>query len=87
MNRKYLTLILLFIILITIYFFPVPSIPFGQLYAKVDAKQTASLQNFRQTYPPKQIEVKGVKWEYVSLGAGKETILFLHGMTGAHDIW
>ncbi len=87
MNRKYLTLILLFIILLTVYFFPVSSIPFEKLYAKVDAEQTASLQNFRQTYPPKQIEVKGSKWEYVSLGAGKETILFLHGMTGAHDIW
>jgi pimeloyl-ACP methyl ester carboxylesterase len=28
-----------------------------------------------------------VEWEYLALGEGDGTILFLHGMTGAYDIW
>jgi pimeloyl-ACP methyl ester carboxylesterase len=31
--------------------------------------------------------VDGVEWEYLVLGEKYETILFLHGMTGAYDIW
>jgi len=47
----------------------------------------ASLLAFRNEHPPQQIEVEGVAWEYISFGQGDETILFLHGMTGAADIW
>jgi pimeloyl-ACP methyl ester carboxylesterase len=42
---------------------------------------------FREAYPLQTIDVSGVTWEYVSLGEGSEVILFLHGMTGAYDIW
>ncbi|HEC24062.1 MAG TPA: alpha/beta hydrolase, partial [Chloroflexi bacterium] len=52
-----------------------------------DPQTVESLRAFRETYPPRQIEVDGVTWEYVALGQGEEAILFLHGMSGAYDIW
>jgi maspardin len=61
--------------------------PFGELYAKVDKATLDSLTDFRQAHPVRTLEVRGVKWEYLALGDGPETILFLHGMTGAYDIW
>lgn len=53
----------------------------------MDPAVVNSLQAFRQKYPPQQLQVEGAKWEYIALGQGAETILFLHGMTGALDIW
>lgn len=79
--------LVLLVVLLAIYLWPVPQVPFEDVYAKVDAKTAASLQAFRSAHPPKIIEVDGAKWEYVSFGEGEEAILFLHGMTGAYDIW
>ncbi len=31
--------------------------------------------------------MESVTWEYIATGGGEETVLFLHGMTGANDIW
>jgi len=31
--------------------------------------------------------VNGATWEYLATGSGSQTILFLHGLTGAYDIW
>ncbi len=87
MSRKYIIPIAVLLILLAVYFFPVQRTPFEQLYAKVDPATAASLQAFRQNYPPKHIDVNGVQWEYVAIGEGEETILFLHGMTGSYDIW
>lgn len=87
MSRKYLVPLIALLVLLVAYFFPVQRRPFEQLYAKVDPAQAASLQAFRQSYPPQHINVSGRKWEYVALGGGEETILFLHGMTGSYDIW
>lgn len=70
-----------------LYLWPVPRVPFDQLYAKVDPAIVNSLQTFRQANPPQQLQVEGATWEYIALGQGQETILFLHGMTGAYDIW
>jgi maspardin len=62
-------------------------VSFARLYAAVDPAARESLQNFRQTCPVRQIEANGLSWKYVTLGEGKQTILFLHGLAGSHDIW
>ncbi len=83
-------LILLAIVLLLvvgIYVYPTPSQPFDQVFSRVDAKTAVSLQTFRQTHPPQTLEVDGEGWEYTAFGNGNESILFLHGMTGAYDIW
>ena len=79
--------LVLLVVLLAVYLWPVPRVPFAEIYSKVDPAVVASLQDFRQAHPPKVIDVGGTKWEYVSFGEGKQTILFLHGMTGAYDIW
>jgi maspardin len=40
-----------------------------------------------QKIPSNAIEINGVTWNYLSLGKGERSILFLHGMAGASDIW
>jgi pimeloyl-ACP methyl ester carboxylesterase len=77
----------LLVILLTVYVWPIPRVAFDEVYAKVDSDIVASLKEFRAAHPPKVIEVNGMDWEYVAFGEGEETILFLHGMTGAYDIW
>ena len=82
---------LLFLLLVGLlglaYAFPGPPRSFDQLYARVDPQTARSLQDFRINNPPAQIDIDGVRWEYVLLGQGEQTILFLHGMSGAYDIW
>lgn len=75
------------VIILIVYLIPSPRKDFAEIYQKVDPQTVAALQNFRQTHPPKSLEVNGVKWSYLVTGQGGETILFLHGMTGAYDIW
>lgn len=70
-----------------VYLWPTPRVPFGQLYAKVGQPVRAALAAFRQAHPPRQIMVEGLTWEYMSAGRGAETLVLLHGMTGAYDIW
>jgi maspardin len=69
------------------YLYPTPHKSFDELYAKVNVDTVASLANFRRTHPAQTLDLHGMQWEYLSLGEGPETILFLHGMTGAYDIW
>ncbi|KAA3665540.1 MAG: alpha/beta hydrolase [Chloroflexi bacterium] len=57
------------------------------MYSRVDGETAVSLQTFRQTHAPQTLVVNGNTWEYTRFGSGDETILFLHGMTGAYDIW
>ncbi|MFO7960955.1 MAG: alpha/beta hydrolase [Nitriliruptoraceae bacterium] len=59
----------------------------GELYADVDPATVASLEAFRATHPARQLTVQGRTWQYVALGDGPTTVVFLHGMSGAHDIW
>ncbi len=89
MKRKSIWLILLVFILAVLgaYLYPTPDTPPENLYAKVDPTQKAALWAFRQEHPPQSISVEGVPWGYVALGDGEEAILFLHGLTGAYDIW
>lgn len=89
MRAKIKWFVLLFLVgaIAGVYLYPVPSVPFDKVYAKVDAAEVQSLSAFRSANPPRTIGVNGTNWEYVSMGDGEETILFLHGMTGAYDIW
>lgn len=64
-----------------------PTASFNKIYEHVEPALIASLQDFRQQHPPQSLNVEGVNWEYVALGKGEEAILFLHGLTGAYDIW
>jgi maspardin len=89
MRSKLKWFVSLFIVigLVILYFWPTPIVLFDQLYAKVEPSIVDSLQSFRRTNPPRQLQNDGVDWEYIAVGEGKETIVFLHGMTGAYDIW
>jgi len=86
---KWLASIALIVIisLIALYFWPVPHKDFADLAGKVDPAVRQSLLDFRTQHPPQHVQVDGLDWEYVAFGDGPETILFLHGMTGAYDIW
>lgn len=78
---------LLAVAIAAVYLWPIPRASFDTVYAKVDTAMTRSLQAFRIAHPARFLEVGATRWEYASFGSGKETILFLHGMTGAYDIW
>jgi maspardin len=87
MRRKWLIPLILLLVLLSVYLWPVPRPAFEELYAAVPAEQAASLRSFRAAYPPATLPVSGAPWEYLSVGSGTETVLLLHGMTGAYDIW
>lgn len=59
----------------------------SEYYADADPDVVASLQRFRTEHPPKGLRIDGHIWRYVSMGEGPRTLLFLHGMAGAYDIW
>jgi len=73
--------------LLAVYLWPVPRPAFEQIYAKVPAETAAALRAFRANYPASTLTLDGLKWEYLALGTGPRTIVFLHGMTGSSDIW
>jgi maspardin len=84
---RFLIILLSMIVIGVLYAFPIPKIPFEEIYRNVDSKTKASLRAFRSENPTKRLEVSGTSWEYLCLGEGEQTILFLHGMAGAYDIW
>ncbi len=86
-NLKWIILLTFLVIFLGTFYFPVPHKSFEELSSNVDPDTTASLLAFRQEHSIQQVEVDGVIWEYISFGQGDDTILFLHGMTGAADIW
>ena len=73
------------LLLATIYLIPVKKKSFNELYA---GNQTISqsLLDFRKN-APKEISINGTKWNYIDTQIGDSTIVFLHGMGGAGDIW
>ena len=86
-KMKWVIPFLLVLIVAGLYLYPIPRVPFNEVYAKAEESESVSLSAFRINYPPSLLEVNGVEWEYLAMGEGEETILFLHGMTGAYDIW
>ncbi|MBC7259774.1 MAG: alpha/beta hydrolase [Chloroflexi bacterium] len=77
----------LLVLLLVVYLWPVPQKGFAELSEKVSPQDRQSLLDFRSQHPPKHLQVNGKDWEYVAFGSGEKAILFLHGMTGAYDIW
>jgi len=75
------------IIVLIVYLYPVPKISFQALADKVNSDTVSSLMAFRDAHVPQTLDVNGMPWEYIAYGGGDETIIFLHGMTGAADIW
>lgn len=69
------------------YLWPVGQVPFEALYAEVNHKQKRSLLNFRNAHPVRALTVNGDTWNYLVVGSSHRCVLFLHGMTGAPDIW
>lgn len=67
--------------------YPAPRKSFEQIYANVPPEATEALVQFREHHPIQTLEVDGDHWEYVAFGEGTETVLFLHGLAGAYDIW
>jgi len=79
---------LVFVLLIAVvYLYPVPRKSFGEIYVDAPPEAAAALVAFRENHPLQTVEVAGVAWEYIAFGEGAETVVFLHGMTGAYDIW
>jgi pimeloyl-ACP methyl ester carboxylesterase len=60
---------------------------FSTLYEHVNSKIRDSLASFRENHPPRRFTWDGKTWQYVKLGQGKMTALFLPGAAGAYDIW
>ncbi len=52
---------------------------FDEIYKHVPAEQAARLKEFRLSHPYKQIKIGNARWEYISCGAGDQTILLLPG--------
>lgn len=69
------------------YFWPAPRLSFEVIYQDVDPAQAASLQTYRQAQPERMLQVEGLTWIYRVVGTGPTTVVLLHGMTGADDIW
>jgi maspardin len=84
---NWIILLVILLVIVGVYLIPVRKVPFVQQNVKANPKKIQSLVSFRETYPSKGIDVDGFKWDYLTMGRGKEIILFLHGMTGSYDIW
>jgi maspardin len=87
MRKKYTyRLIWIAAAIIIIYVFPSPQKTFNGLYHGYPSPQVDKLYELR-ALPLSTLEVDGEEWSYLSIGKGKRTVLFLHGMAGAYDIW
>jgi maspardin len=84
---KWLIPLVLVMLISAVYLYPVPRKSFAEIYAKAPPEATTALVEFRENHPLQTVEVDGITWEYVAFGEGTETVVFLHGMTGAYDIW
>ena len=84
-NKISIFLILLAVVIFIIYQIPAKKSNFFENYPHQD-KASESLKEF-QSRALTTIEVDGVEWSYFSGGQGQKTILFLHGMGGAYDLW
>jgi maspardin len=60
---------------------------FDQCYANVDNAQRRSLFSFRTQHTIQEGEYDGALWQYVTLGKGDSTVIFLPGAIGNYYIW
>ena len=80
---------ILFVLLVGVivsYFVPTTQKTFTDLFDGQNKSMVDSVMKFR-AMPTQSYDYNGQKWNYLLTGEGKETILFLHGMGGAYDIW
>ncbi len=68
-----------------LYLFPARRQNFFEIYGK-DDRVSRSLRAFYQK-PVKTLHVDGIEWKYTVAGNGNRTLLFIHGMGGAYDLW
>jgi pimeloyl-ACP methyl ester carboxylesterase len=78
--------LLLVACLLAVYFWPVSKKSFEQLYVGGLDARVSSLNDVR-SLPLKSVNIHDVSWLYLKTGVGDTTILFLHGMAGAYDVW
>jgi len=83
---KWLIPLILLIVITALYLWPVSKPSFEKLYADVDQETVDSLVAFRNAYPTRTVFVNDKPWDYLVLGQGENTIVFLHGITGACPI-
>ena len=69
-NLKWAIPLILVVVVMAVYLYPVQGVVFEKNYAKEDPGLTASLQGFRAEHPAKSLKVSGVAWEYVVTGRG-----------------
>jgi pimeloyl-ACP methyl ester carboxylesterase len=84
-NKKTLSLFIFILILIIIYFIPASKTDFFETY-KSDDSVSKSLKNLYKQ-PLQVIKINNINWKYYTNNSDKETILFIHGMGGAYDLW
>ncbi|MCI2228727.1 alpha/beta hydrolase [Polaribacter sp. MSW13] len=85
MRKKTLFLLISIIGLFILYNISAPQSNFFEHYKKNDIA-SKTLREF-QNRKTKKITVNSVSWQYLSTGKGTKTIVFLHGMGGAYDLW
>ncbi len=74
------------LLLVAVYLYPTPHKDAVELYDGADRKPINDLAAFR-AIPTSSLSSQGYDWQYLAMGKGPETILFLHGMTGGYDFW
>ena len=85
MKKKHIFLSVLVILLLVLYLIPATQQDFITSYKK-DDKASKSFVTFMKK-PTKKILINTIKWKYLSYGKGTKTILFIHGMGGAYNLW
>ncbi|HHB51814.1 MAG TPA: alpha/beta hydrolase, partial [Saprospiraceae bacterium] len=78
-------ILLVILVLLLIYQIPASQKDFFKTYPKNDYAAT-TLKDFYNK-KTKTVVVNDITWHYVSSGNSDKTILFLHGMGGAYDLW
>jgi len=85
MKKLAISIAILTLGLFILYSIPLKVQSFEEIYEQKD-EISSSLIKFRQI-PLKKITNNGQEWNYLNIGKGEKTILFLHGMTGSYDVW
>jgi pimeloyl-ACP methyl ester carboxylesterase len=75
------------LVLLGVYAFPIPKASFRVIYSGVPEAVVAALSAFRRRNPLKRYDSGRIAWRYHDVGAGEETVVFLHGMGASGDIW
>jgi triacylglycerol esterase/lipase EstA (alpha/beta hydrolase family) len=77
--------IVIIILIIILYQIPAKQANFFESYKKNNYASKILKEFYKKEV--KFITVNNVKWKYLTSGNSDKTILFLHGMGGAYDLW